>query len=124
MPAALAALAGEPPLVALTLAALVLARSVPTVVTVRHYLRAAKSEVSASAAPVLLSSVAAVVLLALGFAGAVPHAAAVFGLIFFLRAFWLAGPWHPTWPARRVGQAEAVLGLLYVVLLALTWPAS
>jgi hypothetical protein len=113
VPAALVTLAGGSPLVALTLAALVLARSIPAVVTVRHYLRAAKGAASSPAWPVLASGVAAAGLLGLVLAGAAPRVAAVLGAALFVRTIWLTGPWRPAWPARRIGQAEAMLGLVY-----------
>lgn len=118
VPAALAMLGGESIAVALTLAALVLARSVPAVVGVRHYVRTAKGMVAAPGWPVLVSGAAAAGLITLAFTGVAPRVAAMLGVLLFARTLWLVGPWRPAWPARRVGQVEAGLGLLYVAFLA------
>jgi hypothetical protein len=124
VPAAIATLAGRPPAVALALAALVLARSVSAVVTVRSYLRTAKGGAAAPDWPVFLSAATGVVLAGLAIADAAPAIAIVFGALFFARTLWLVGPWRPAWPARRVGQLEAGLGALYIILLAAAWPLS
>jgi len=121
VPAALATLAGKPPAVALTLAALVLARSVPTVITVRGYLRTAKGAAPATGAAVAVSAAACAGLVALTAMGMAPRLAGALGLVLLARTLWLAGPWRPAWPARRIGQIEAALGLLYVLLLAASW---
>jgi hypothetical protein len=113
VPAAIATLAGESPAVALTLAVLVLARSASAVVTVRHYLRTAKGGAASPFWPLFVSGAAAAALLGLAITGAAPRIVAVFGALFFARTLWLASPWRPAWPARRIGQAEALLGLAY-----------
>jgi hypothetical protein len=124
VPAAIATLAGKSPAVALTLAALALARSASAVTTVRSYLRAAKGGAASARGPVLVSIAAAVLLAGLVATGSAPRVAAILGVTFLARTIWLAGPWRPAWPARRIGQAEAALGLLYVVLNAVSWPSS
>jgi hypothetical protein len=44
--------------------------------------------------------------------------------LLFARALWLTGPRRPAWTARRIGQAEAAFGLLYIVLIAANWPST
>jgi hypothetical protein len=124
VPAAFATLAGLPVAVALALAVLALARSVPTVLVVRTCLRLAKGALAARALPLQVSAVALAALVALGARGLVPVVAVVFGAILFVRALWLLGPWRPAWPAKRIGMMEAILGLLYVLLSAANWPST
>ncbi|MDI1319227.1 MAG: hypothetical protein PSW75_03405, partial [bacterium] len=118
VPAALATLAGWTPASALALAGLALARSVPTVLIVRTYLRTRKG-LSAGAFPAL-----AAVTLALVFIGAlshwqlVPPVAIVLGVLLWARGCWLVSAFRPTWSARRVGLLEAGLGTIQVGALA------
>jgi len=113
VPAALATLAGKSPAMALTLTALVLARSVPAVVTVRHYLRTAKGAAAAPGWSVAAAAAACVTLFFLAGSGLAPRLAVLLGVVLLARTLWLAGPWRPAWPARRIGQTEALLGLVY-----------
>ena len=121
-PAAFATLAGWAPAPALALAALMLARSVPTVLVVRTYLRLNKGQ-TATLFPALASATAALlVILALGWSRLVPVAAVGLGLVFWLRGWWLVAV-RPAWTARRVGMLEAGLGLAGVAVLALAYGA-
>ena len=121
VPAALATLAGRPWTVALALAFLAAARSLPAILTVRSYLRTTKGEL-AGGALALWSAVGALAgSVALVAAGLAPVIAGALGALLLLRTVWLAGPWRPSWPARRIGQMEAALGLLYVVMIAASW---
>lgn len=124
VPAALATLAGRPAEAALVLAALAAARSLPTVLVVRTALRRAKGEASAggAAAALVASLLAPAGLLALAASGVVSPVAGLAAAVLAARAAWLLGPWRPAWSARRIGQTEAVLGLLYVF--AAAWPAA
>jgi hypothetical protein len=122
VPAAVATLAGRPVATALMLAVVALARSVPTVLVVRTCLRLAKGSEAERFLPLLASAVAFGALGVIGAEG--PGLAVVLGAILLGRALWLLGPWRPAWPARRIGQMEAALGLLYVVLLAVRWPPA
>lgn len=124
VPAAIATLAGLPAVTALALVVLALARSVPTVLVVRTCLRLAKGALAARAVPLQVSAAALAALVVLGTKGLVPVVAVVFGAILFARALWLLGPWRPAWSAKRIGMMEAVLGLIYVGLLAVAWPAA
>lgn len=123
VPAAVATLAGRPAEVALGLAALAAARSLPAILAVRTCLRAAKGE-SAGGTPALIVSLLAFGgVAALVVSGLAPMIAGVLGGLFLLRTLWLAGPWRPAWPARRLGMVEAVSGVLYVALIAANWPS-
>jgi len=124
VPATLALLAGQPGSVALALAVLAVARSVPAILTVRAYLRAMKGG-PIGRAPALISSLAACgALVALAVTGLAASCAGLLGALLLARAVWLVGPWRPAWSARRIGMAETAVGLLYVALFALNWPLS
>ncbi len=114
MPAALALLAGLSLHVALAVAVLAMARSVPTVLVVRAFLRVAKGA-ARSWLPLQAAGLALVAVSALSWSGLVPMSAALGALILFARAAWLLGPSRPDWPAKRVGMMEAMLGVLYVL---------
>ena len=117
-PAAWATLAGWAPAPALALATLTLARSVPTVLIVRTYLRLGKGQPVALFTPLAAATVALLFILALGTRQLVPPAAVVPGVIFWLRGGWLVSAFRPAWTARRVGVMEAVLGTVQVGVLA------
>ncbi len=116
VPAALATLAGWSAGPALALAALALARSVPTVLTVRSSLRQAKGEAAGLLLPVLAATVAAAGASLLGALHFLPAWAAVPAWVLLARTLWFASPFRPGWPARRIGMFEAVVGLLYIGL--------
>lgn len=124
VPAALATLAGQPLGVALALAVLALARSVPTVLVVRTCLRQAKGALASPVVPLQASVAALVAAVALAANALAPWAAVVLATLLLGRALWLLGPRRPVWPAKRVGMMEASLGLLYLGLLAAFWPAA
>ena len=117
LPATGAMLAGWPAPAALALAVLAIARSVPTVLTVRTYLRLGKGP-AASAWPALAAVTAAIILVAiLVRQGWVPVMAVVVGTVLWLRTGWLLSACRPHWPARKVGIMEAVLGVIMLGLL-------
>lgn len=120
-PAAFASFAGWPPALALALAGLTLARSVPTVLIVRTYLRMNKGRPAARFAPLASGTVALLVVLALGWRQLVPLAAPLLGLIIWARGCWLVSALRPAWTARRVGVLEAGLGTLQVGVLAVAY---
>ena len=124
VPTAVATLAGWPAGIALTLAALAAARSLPTILAVRASLRAAKGEPADGAGAWIASLLAFGGVAALVESGRAPAIAGILGGLLLLRTAWLVGPWRPAWPARRIGMLEAVLGILYVVLLSSCWPAT
>lgn len=113
LPATFASLAGWPAAETWALAALALARSVPTVLTVRAYLKARKGAGAGRARALLAGLVAAAGLVLLARIGAVPLLAAGWGGLLLARTAWLVGPWAPAWPATRVGMMEAVLGITF-----------
>lgn len=102
----------------LALAGLMLARSVPTVLTVRTYLRTSKGQSAASFPPLAAGTVALLFIVALGWWRLVPPAAVILGGIFWLRGGWLVSAFRPAWTARRIGLLEAVLGAVHVGVLA------
>lgn len=118
VPAAFATLAGWTAAPALALAALMLARSVPTILTVRTFLRLAKGR-TASIAPAVSVAVAALIVIAALAAGAlVPAAAVLVAAALVLRTAFMLSPFFPAWSARRVGMLEAVVGLVFLSALA------
>jgi hypothetical protein len=117
-PAAFATLAGCAPAPALALAGLMLARTVPTVLVVRTYLRMGKGGIAARSAPVAAATVALLLIGALGWRQLVPSAAVALGVIFWLRGCWLVSAFRPAWSARRIGVLEAGLGAIQVGVLA------
>lgn len=121
VPAALATLAGWSGPAALALALIALARSVPAVLTVRAYLRRAKG--AAPAFPWAAWS-ATLAVVGLGFSLSrhlVPETSVLLATLLLGRTLWLTSPLAPAWPARRVGQLEAILGLLYVGAVAVAY---
>lgn len=121
LPAAFATLAGWTPDAALALAAVALARGVPTVLTVRAYLRSGKGEAAGTLVPIPVAGVAVILLFVLAQKQLVPWLAAGFATFLLVRSAWLVSSLRPVWPARRVGLIEAVLGGLYVGGLALAY---
>jgi len=110
LPAAGATLAGWPAPAALALAAVALARSVPTVLTVRSYLRRSKGQPFNTTSAVAAASVAWAGLALLALRGWIPPLAVAAGTVLWLRTAWLLSAFHPGWSARRVGILEAGLG--------------
>ena len=120
LPAAFGALAGWSVAASLALAAIMLVRSVPTVLTVRTSIRIRKGRPFVIA-PALLTAGAGVLLVAwLAALRLTPWLALVFALILAARTAWLL-LWRPQLTAKTVGIAEAVLGGMMVVVLALAW---
>jgi hypothetical protein len=123
VPAACATLAGASVITPLVLAALALARSVPAVLVVRASLRGRREGHTAWIVPGLASLLACGALAALAWHHLVSPLAFVLGGLLLLRAAWLLSSLCPAWPARRIGQAEGVWGIFYVILIAATWPS-
>jgi hypothetical protein len=119
LPAVFGTLAGWSAPAALALAVLALVRSVPTVLTIRAFLRQRKGESAGSAAPVLAAGLGLILVLALAAAGLVSWLAAGGALLLLGRTAWLLGPWRPAWSARRAGMTEGGLGVSYLILAAL-----
>lgn len=118
LPAVMAAQAGRPVAVAVTLSAIMLARSLPTVLIIRTYLRRRKGSPAGPTPAGLTTFVTAGMIFALALTGHAPWTAVVLVLIAALRLGLLVPAWQPDWPAKRIGIAEAVFGLGYVLLIA------
>jgi hypothetical protein len=127
LPAALATLAGWSIPHALALAALSLARNAPTVLAVRGYLRKRKGQPVRPAVPMVAAALALGAVALLCRLHLVPPLAAGGALLLLLRSICFCTPWSPVWPARRIGIGEAVLGVIYITLIAIAyraqWPA-
>lgn len=121
LPAAFATLAGWSIAPALALAAVMLARSVPTVLTVRTYLRLSKGQPAGAALPLAAATVGLAVLVALAARGLAPWFAPLFAALLLARSVFLVTPLRPHWTARRIGLNEAVLGLLCLTTLTLAY---
>lgn len=120
LPAAFGALAGWGTPAALALAAVMLVRSVPTVLAVRTSIRIRKGRPYVIA-PALLTAGAGIILVAwLAALRLAPWTALVFALLLAARTSWLL-LWRLRLTAKTVGITEAVLGVLMVLVLALTW---
>lgn len=121
LPAAMAALAGRSDLAGY-LTVVMLARAVPTVMTVRAYVRGVKTgqwSIWPAVAASVLAAVAGGVLAAQGHASVT---AAGFLLGFAARAFVLLVAPRPRLRAKTLGIAEMSVGIAFVVAVALTWP--
>ena len=123
LPAALATLAHWPTAPALALAGVMLARNFPTVLTVRTYLRLNKGGSAHPLWSIFAAVLALLGLLALARLHLAPWTASVLAAVLLARTIFLVTPLRPAWPARRVGFLEAGIGVAYVGLIALTWPA-
>ena len=121
LPAAFASLAGWPVSAALALTALMQARSVPTVMTVRSYLRTVKGQGTSIVAPLLASAVAALAATALAYEHLAPWSGSIATLALAGRAAALLTVVHGSWSARQVGFTEALLGLGYILAIALAY---
>lgn len=124
LPAAFAILAGWSTPAALGLAALMLARSVPTVLTVRTYLRLNKRQsVSTAIAPAVAFG-ALFLCVAFALRGFIPLAALIIPLVLALRTVLFVAPFRPAWSARHVGMFEGILGVISLVVLATAYHLS
>ena len=120
LPAAFGALAGWSLTASLALAAIMLVRSVPAVLTVRTTIRIRKGRPYVIA-PALLTAAAGVLLVAWLVALRIaPWLALFFALILASRTAWLLLG-RPPLTAKSVGIIEATLGGVMVVVLALVW---
>jgi hypothetical protein len=124
LPAALAALAGWPAPAALALSATMLARGIPTVLTVRTYLRYRKSGASEPVRPLAAAAAAMIAVGLLWEQSLVPGVAPIFAAALLIRTVFLVTPLRPNWAARRVGLVEAALGIAYAGVIAFGWRAG
>jgi len=123
LPAAFGAFAGWPVADSVALAAMMLVRSAPTVLTVRTCLRIRKGQ-AVSIVPALMATIAGIFLTVwLTALRLMPWAAVGFALVFAARTSWLLLG-QPRLAARTLGITEVVLGGLMVLALALTWKSA
>ena len=121
VPAALATLGGWSAPAALGLAALMLTRSLPTVLTVRTYLRQAKG-LPAHPVGALAAAAGSFALIAgLGLMAIVPAAGGLLAAGLLLRSVLMLTALRPVWTAKCVGMLEAVVGMIYLGGLALAY---
>jgi len=121
LPAALAALSGRSAAIAIAMGLVMCARAVPTVICVRAGLRAAKTGVCHVAPAIVSAVVAVIVALLLALAHLAPWIAVAAMVVFALRATLLLVTPRPALRARTIGMIEAVLGVCFVVTVALAW---
>lgn len=118
LPMTFAILAGWSVSAALGLAALSLVRNVPTVLTLRTFLRQRKGERLNALVPFVAASLGAMLVATFAARGQIPWPAVGGALLLLGRTIWLTGPWRPAWSARRAGIAEAALGVAYLIVVA------
>ena len=121
LPATFATLAGWPWRPAMGLAGLALARSVPTVLTIRTYLHVRKGLPGRASLAVAVAALAVIALALLAAQRLVPWAAPVLATLMLARTAFLTTSCRPIYTARRLGIIEAVLGVFYVGTLALAY---
>lgn len=121
LPAAFGALAGWSVVESGALAAVMLARSAPTVLFVRTYLRRNKGR-AATPVPALIAAGVGFFLTAwLVLSRVAPWPAAAFAFLLVARTVWLLGGNHPRFAAKTIGMAEMTLGAAMVLAVATTW---
>jgi hypothetical protein len=122
LPAAFAVLGGCAPRVALALAFMMLARAVPTVLTVRACLRAMKTGRSSITGPLATTAASVAIVGKLDASGLVawPWVALV-GVLALRTGVLLVAP-RPALRARTLGIIEAIAGVAFVVLAGVTAP--
>ncbi|MBE2213743.1 MAG: YwiC-like family protein [Opitutaceae bacterium] len=99
---------------ALAVGGFAVARALTSILTVRAYVRRRKGQSTPVAFPLIVA--AGLFVAALAAAGLLDTwVPAAWLTLFLVRTLWLLGPWAPSWPARRIGWMEAVLGLLACV---------
>ncbi len=114
IPAASATLAGWDFKSALALAAVMVARTVPTVIVVRNRLRLNKDQKVSRTTPVIAAVAALLLLVLLASFSLLPWVAALLSLVLVARVVALLSPWGMNFSPRWIGISEATLGVLYV----------
>lgn len=122
LPAVMAAQVGRSDLAALALAVLMLARSLPTVLIIRTYLRRRKGQPITPLPAIAATGLTLAGLVTLAGLGAAPWLAVGLAAVGALRLLYLWPSLAPVWSARRTGLIEAFYGLGYVLTAALAWP--
>jgi hypothetical protein len=116
LPAAFGVLAGWNLPASLALTAIMLVRSVPTVLTVRACLRIRKGQAFSIYPALVTAAVGIFLTMWLAALQLMPWAAVAFALVFAARTSWLLLG-RPRLTARTLGITEAVLGALMVLVL-------
>lgn len=114
LPVTFASLAGWTWPAALSLGAIALARSVPTIMTVRTSLRLRKSQAARPSMAIVTSVAALAVVVVLAAEKVVPIFAAIGAAFLLARTVWLVTSFRPQWSAKHIGMMEAVVGAAYV----------
>jgi hypothetical protein len=120
LPAAFAKLAGWPLLESMALAAVMLVRSVSTVLLVRTFLRRKKGYAAKSATPLIAAILGFFFIACLVLSRLAPWPAMLVALILAAGSFWVLGT-NRRFSARQIGIAEMCFGLLMILTLAATW---
>lgn len=121
VPAVFGVLGGLGTAQAATLGGIMLARAVPTVLTVRAAVRARKSGARPSSWPALVAFVAAVALAWSVWRGDAPVAAWIAVAVLAVRSFLLVVWPRPVVRPTVLGIIEAVLGVAFVVVVGVAW---
>lgn len=121
LPASFATLAGWPVSAALALAGLTVARSGPTVLTVRTYLRRRKGRAASTLPPILASLLGGATVVGLATFRQIPWLATLGACLLLAWTVVLLSIRAPAWSARRVGTTEAILGIVYIILATLAY---
>ncbi len=121
LPAIFAVIAGADSTSAVVIGLLMLARSVPTVLTVRASLRARKTGTRRFAVPIVAAFVAAMGVGVLCTRGEAPWVAGVLLAVLAARSVALLLFLPRTVRATTIGIAESVLGAVYVLAVGIAW---
>lgn len=121
LPATFATLAGWPSTAALALTAVMLARSIPTVLLVRTLLRRAKGQPVNTAPALYLNLLAPGLLLGLAILSWLPGLPVIVSFLLCARAIWYLASPRPPLSARKLGMLELALGILVVLTTVLAW---
>lgn len=123
LPAAMAAQAGLTAKAAIALGVLVLARSLPTVLIIRTYLRRRKGHRVSAAPAVMATALTLTAVFGLTMRNHLPWIAAILAAGAALRLLLLVPAFAPDWPARKIGSGEACFGVILVVVSGVAWAA-
>lgn len=121
LPAAFASLAGWRMESSLALAAVMLARSVPTVMLVRTLLRRAKGRTTTKAPVLLATMIATGILFWLAGLSLAPWMTVAMSFLLLARAIWCLSADRPRLTARQLGYMELILGVVVVLTAAVAW---
>jgi F0F1-type ATP synthase assembly protein I len=114
LPAALATLSGWSSPLALALAAVMLSRTIPTLLFVRYAVRKSKNQQPQRGVPFVAASAASMLLIGLATIALIPRFVALLPILLVARGVVLTAPRGRTHSARWIGITEAVYGVLYV----------